>query len=410
MPASDSTPSSLWRNGPFLRLWSSSTISVLGDQVTFLALPWLVLQITHSPLQLGIVAALDMLPYTLFTLVAGVYIDRWDRRAVMLTADFVRFGTLASIPLAAAFDVLGMPQIYAVAFLAGSARVWYDLANYALLPSMVENSRLVEGNSKLEMSQGVSALLGPSLGGFLIKFLGAANAILADAFSFLISAAFLFSMAPHRAPRAPEERGWRAQLLAGLAYLFSRRILLESSLTTMALNLLFTSIQAVIVFYMQHELRLDAAATGTLFALAGVGPILVSVLAPRIMARLRLGQVIVASVFLVGILDAGLLVAPMLPIVPGFILAAVTQAAVFGLAILVRIALISYFQASIPGQLVARVNSATRLLSRLAIPIGALAGGIITQAFGVTWLIGFVCAGFVIEGIALLAFAELKRI
>jgi MFS family permease len=391
-------------------MWSASTVSVLGDQVTFLALPWLVLQITHSPLQLGIVAALDMLPYTLFSLPAGVYIDRWDRRAVMLTADFVRFGTLASIPLAAAFDVLGMPQIYAVAFLAGSARVWYDVANYALLPSLVESSRLVDANSKLEMTQGVSALAGPSLGGFLIKFLGAANALLADALSFLASAVLLLGLGPRRAAQAPEERGWRAQLVAGLAYLFRRRILLESSVTTMGLNFLFTAIQAVIVFYMQHELRLDAAATGALFALAGVGPILFAVLAPRIMGRLRTGQVVAACILLVGILNFGLIVAPVLPRVPGFILAAVTQAAVFGLAILARIALISYFQASIPGHLLARVNSSIRLLSRSAIPLGALAGGIIAQTVGVTWLIGLVSAGFIIEAIALLAVTELKRI
>jgi MFS family permease len=383
---------------------------MVGDQITYLALPWLTLLLTHSPFQLGIVAALDMLPYTFFALPAGVYIDRWDRRAVMLIADVVRFVVLASVPLAAAVHLLGMPHIYAVAFIAGSARVWHEVASYALLPSLVGSSRLIEGNSRLEMSQGLAALVGPSMGGFLIKLFGAANALLADALSFLVSAAALLSIGPRRAATPPEERGWRAQLMAGLRFVFGRRILLESGLTTMALNFFFTAIQAVIVFYMQHELHLDAAQTGALFALAGIGPIAFALLASRISHRIRLGQLIVLSILAMGLLTSFLIIAPQLPRLLGFGLVALSQALVFGLAILFRIAVISYFQAYIPGHLLARVNSSVRLLSRSAIPLGALFGGVVAQAVGVAWLIALVSVFMVLESVILQAVGELKKV
>jgi MFS family permease len=177
-----------------MRVWTGSFISGTGDEITLLALPWLMLQITHSPFQLGIVAALQNLPFLLLTLIAGVYADRWDRRRIMLSADILRFASLVTIPIAALFGVLTVLQIYVVAFLAGTGRVWFDVAHYALLPGIVEREQLVDANSKFQTSDGVSVLLGPSIGGFLIKLAGAANAIALDAVSFLVSATAIFTL------------------------------------------------------------------------------------------------------------------------------------------------------------------------------------------------------------------------
>jgi MFS family permease len=403
------TPS-LWRHGAFMRVWAGSTISGVGDQITGLALPWLVLLLTHSPVQLGIVVGLQNLPFLLFTLIAGVYADRWDRRVIMLTCDVVRFVALATIPLAAAAHNLTMAQIYAVAFITGTGRVWFDVAHYALLPGILAEAQLVDGNSKFFASEGASNLVGPSLGGFLIKLFGAANAILADAFSFLVSAVAIVSLPSLRASEAPAERGWRAQLAAGFRYLFGHRIILENALFLLVFLLFQTMVQAVYVFYAQHELHLDAALTGILFALAGLGPIIVAPLAPRIRRRLRMGQILVLVTSLSWIMIAILDVAPLFPKPVALVVVGLTGALDYGLGTLWNVVTISYRQAVIPSQLMSRVNSALRFISWGVIPIASVLGGLLTQTIGIRWLIAISAAGLFGMFVAMARFSEIRRV
>ncbi len=401
---------SLWRHGAFMRVWAGSTISGVGDQITGLALPWLVLLLTHSPVQLGIVVGLQNLPFLLFTLIAGVYADRWDRRVIMLTCDVVRFVALATIPLAAALHNLTMGQIYAVAFITGTGRVWFDVAHYALLPGILAEAQLVDGNSKFFASEGASNLVGPSLGGFLIKLFGAANAILADAFSFLVSAIAIVSLPSLRASKPPAERGWRAQLAAGFRYLFGHRIILENALFLFVFLLFQMMVQAVYVFYAQHELHLDAALTGILFALAGLGPIIISPLAPRIRRRLRMGQILVLVTSLSWIMMAVLDIAPLFPKLVALVVVGLTGALDYGLGTLWNVVTISYRQSVIPSQLMSRVNSALRFISWGVIPIASVLGGLLTQTIGIRWLIAISAAGLFAMFIILARFSEIRKV
>lgn len=401
---------SLWRHGPFMRVWAGSTISKVGDQVTFLALPWLVLQLTHSPVQLGIVVGLENLPFLLFTLIAGVYADRWDRRTIMVTCDMLRFVALASIPGAAAAHHLTMAQIYAVAAIAGTGRVWFDVAQYALLPGILAEAQLVDGNSKVFASEGASNLVGPSLGGFLIKLLGAANAILADAFSFLVSAVAIVSLPSLRASAAVAERGWRAQLAAGFRYLFAHRVILENALFLTVFLLFQTMIQAVYVFYAQHELHLDAALTGIMFALAGIGPLVISPLAPRIRRRFRMGQILVSVSSVSWMTIAALDIAPLFPKLVALVIVGLTGALDYGLGTLWNVVTISYRQSVIPGQLMSRVNSTLRFISWGIIPLASVLGGILTQTIGIRWVIAISTAGLFGMFVTMARFSEIRKI
>jgi MFS family permease len=401
---------SLWRRGPFMRVWAGSTISQVGDQITSLALPWLVLQLTHSPAQLGIVVGLQNLPFLLFTLIAGVYADRWDRRSIMLTCDLVRFIALATIPLAAAVHGLTLVQIYAVAFVTGTGRVWFDVAHYALLPGILTEAQLVDGNSKFFASEGASNLVGPSLGGFLIKLFGAANAMLADAFSFLVSAAAIVSLPSLRASDAPAERGWRSQLAAGFRYLFGNRIILENALFLSMFLLFQMMIQAVYVFYAQHELHLDAALTGILFAVAGAGPIIISPLAPRIRRRFRMGQILVFVSFFAWITLAILDIAPLFPKLVALAVVGVTGALDYGLGTLWNVVTISYRQSVIPSQLMSRVNSALRFISWGVIPVSSILGGLLTQTIGIRWVIAIAAAGIFLMWVLMARFSEIRKV
>jgi MFS family permease len=385
-------------------------ISGTGDEITLLALPWLVLQLTHSPFQLGIVASLQHLPFLLFTLIAGVYADRWDRRRIMLGADLLRFAALATIPIAALLGGLTIVQIYVVAFMAGTGRVWFEVAHYALLPGIVEQDQLVDANSKFQITDGVGVFLGPSIGGFLIKLAGAANAVAVDAVSFLASAVAIFTLPSLRAAQSPEERGWRAQLAGGLRYLVQQRPIFENALALMAMLFFMTMVDAVFVFYAQHELHLDAALTGLVLAAAGLGPIVFGSLAPQVRRRLRTGQVMVTAAILAGPLLAVLDVAVLVPKPFAIALAGGAMAVSFGMAALWNVATLSYRQAVIPGHLMSRVNSSLRFIAWGTMPIAAFIGGLLSQTIGVRWLIAISAAGLMLVGAGLATVSEIRRL
>jgi MFS family permease len=397
------------RDGAFLRFWAGSSISTVGNQVTILALPWLVLQLTQSPFQLGIVGALEFVPFLLFGLIVGVYADRWDRRRILLVADLVRFVMLASVPLAAFFNALTLAQLYLVAFIAGTARVWFEVAHYSLVPALVSPARTVEANSSLEVTEGVSSLVGPALGGLLIKVLGAANALLADALSFLLAAAAWFSLGP-RPSEALAEVGWRAQLMAGLRFVRHHRVILENTLSALVLNIVFAAVTTVFVFYAQHELHFDAARTGLALGLAGIGPIAVATLAPVLRRRFRLGRLLLAELLVTGPLLALLDLAPILPVAPALLLVAASLGLSGGGAILGRILLRSYVQAAVPAPLLGRVNASIRVVAWGGVPVGALFGGTLTQVIGVRWLIALAAAVALVLFLAFALASETKRI
>jgi MFS family permease len=393
-----------------MRVWAGSIISGTGDEITLLALPWLVLQLTHSPFQLGIVAGLQHLPFLLFTLIAGVYADRWDRRRIMLGADLLRFASLATIPIAALFGALTIVQIYVIAFLAGTGRVWFEVAHYALLPGIVEPDQLVDANSKFQVTDGVSVLLGPSIGGFLIKLAGAASAIAIDALSFLVSAATIFTLPSLRAAQSPEERGWRAQLVGGLRYLVQHRPIFENALALMALLFFITMVDAVFVFYAQHELHLDAALTGIVLGAAGLGPIIFGSLAPRISRSFRIGQLMVSAAISVGPLLAVMDLALILPRPLAIALVGASVALSFGMVTLWNVATLSYRQTVIPGHLMSRVNSSLRFIAWGTMPIAAFVGGLLAQAIGVRWLIAISAVGLTVVGAALAPLSAIRRL
>ena len=141
---------------------------------------------------MGLLTAAELMPHLLFSLAAGVWIERQrTRRRLMIVADLVRFGLLVSVPLAAAFDLLSFPQLYAVGFAAGTCAVLFDISWATLFVSVVPRRDVVEANSKLSISRALSYVAGPSLAGVLVQALTAPVTLLVDAFSFLASALFL---------------------------------------------------------------------------------------------------------------------------------------------------------------------------------------------------------------------------
>ncbi len=225
----DSQPRPLWRNRDFLLLWSGQTISVLGTNISTLALPLLVLVLTHSPALAGLLTAMRLLPYLLFSLPAGALIDRWDRKAVMIRCDIVRWLALGSVPLAFASGYLTVAQLYIVAFIEGTAYVLFSLAQISALPRVVSPTHLPRAYALDTTTEYVGSLLGPGLGGLIISLArtiasGAVLAYLADSISYLASViSLLFIRVPFQAERAVTGRpALHKEIAEGLRFLWQQ--------------------------------------------------------------------------------------------------------------------------------------------------------------------------------------------
>ena len=195
----------LWRHRDFLKLWSAETISQFGCAVDDLAIGFVAIVVLDaSAFEVALLGTLKFLPFILFTLPAGVWVDRLRRRPILIAGDFGRAALLATIPIAYVADALTIWQLYTVVFLTGICTVFFDVAYQSYLPSLVERDQIIDGNSKLEISRSAAQMGGPGLAGALVEILTAPYAVLVDAISFLGSGLFLLGI------RKPEEAPVRA--------------------------------------------------------------------------------------------------------------------------------------------------------------------------------------------------------
>jgi MFS family permease len=233
----------LLRQRVFRLYWSAQSISMLGDQITGIALPLVgVITLNASPAQMGVLTALVWAPNIVLGLHAGALADRWGRRRwVMMAADVGRALLLASVPAAAAFDALSMAQLYAVAFAVGSLSVFFNVSDSTLFVCVVERDDYLDANSLVYGSRAATFMAGPSLGGILIQALSAPAALLVDAVSFLMSAGFLSRIAPVEPEPQPSEPG---HLTAGVRFIRRTPVLfyeLASVATVNFFNLAFSA-------------------------------------------------------------------------------------------------------------------------------------------------------------------------
>jgi MFS family permease len=370
-------PGGLWRHRDFRNLWTAETISVFGSQFTALALPLAaVLLLDASPFAVSALVVIEFLPFVLFALPAGVWVDRMRRKPILVTGDLARAALLGSLPLAYAFDALTLPHLYVVAFLVGICTVFFDVAYQSYLPSLVEREQLVEGNSKLEVSRSVAQLAGPGTAGTIVSALSAPIAILFDAISFFVSALFLFTIRTHETlpERAAEEKrpSMFADAREGLGFVLRNRYLRAISICTATSNFFWSMGGAILVVYAVRELDMSAAALGLAFSLGNVGPLLAALTTNKISGRLGVGPTILTSslVFSVAMLPVPL--ATSANPVPFLV---VSAAAGGFAAVVYNITQLSFRQAICPPGMQGRMNAVIRFMVWGTMPIGALLGG-----------------------------------
>jgi MFS family permease len=372
----------LWRHSDFLRLWGASTISQLGSQVTLLALPLAaVLVLDASAFQVALLTTFDFLPFLLFGLPAGVWVDRLARRPVVIATDVGRAVALLTIPLAYALDVLTLGQLYAVGFTVGVLTVFFELAHTSYLPSLVQREQLIDGNSKLEVSRSGAYIAGPGLGGVLVGFLTAPGAIVVDAASFIASAVLVLRIRAREqwAASAGVRTGLRRELGEGLRYVARNRYLWPIASCTAVLNLFWNAAFAVYFVFLARELDLSAAVIGLVLTLGNVGWLAGALVAGRVTERLGVGWTLAGSAFLFGPSGVLIALAPESEPLP-FLIAAQALGSFAG--VLYNITSMTLRQSVTPERLQGRTVGAIRTVVWGVTPLGALLGGALASVVG----------------------------
>lgn len=374
----------LWRHHDFLKLWGGQTVSLIGSQVTFLALPLLAaLTLDATPTELGVLLAAETAPVFFFGLVAGVWADRVRRRPILIAADLGRGVLLLAIPLAAWGGVLRIELLYAVSLLVGTLTVFFDVSYEAFLPAIVRRDQLLEGNSKLETSFSTAELAGPGIGGWLVALVGAPLPILLDAASFLVSAVALGAIrAREPAPASPAERAHlRREIGEGMRALLGHPLLRPMMGLGTTANLLSELRHVVLILFATRELGLGPGLIGLVFALGSVGGLLGAALTDRLTDRFPIGRVLLGSALGMSVSFVVVALAGGSPPVATAVLAAAlfvdALAQTIG-AVTVR----STRQAVTPAHLLGRVGGSSRFLTWGLLPLGALLGGALGQAIG----------------------------
>ena len=374
---------SLWRNRDFLKLWTGETVSEFGSQVTQFAMPLAAALTLHAtPVQMGVLSALQMLPFLLISLPAGVWVDRIRRRPILIAGDLVRAVTLLGVPLAGITGHLSMPLLYAVSLVTGAATVFFDVSYQSYMPALVERDRLIEGNSKMELSRSAAQFGGPGIGGVLVGLFGAAEAILVDALSFFFSAAMLLLVRKAEPAPAPAHarRHMIEEMREGLGVILGNRVLRSIAATTATSNLFGSISFATLILFATRELRLDAIRIGLAFALANLGAMAGAVVAGRMSTRIGLGNTLMVAIF------AGSLANLLVPVaVPSTAMALLFASMFFGTAgsTVYNINQVSLRQSITPDRLQGRMNASMRFIVWGVFPIGSLIGGVLGAVIGI---------------------------
>jgi MFS family permease len=367
----------LWSHPDFVKLWTGQTISEFGSQISQLAIPLLAAVSLHaSPFEFSLLGVLGFLPFILFALPAGVWVDSLRRRQILIAGDAARAVLLALIPVVGAIDALRMWQLLVLQFVIGVFTVFFDVAYQSYLPALIEREHLVDGNSKLQLTVSVSQVAGPSVSGILIGAITAPYAIVVDAVSFVASAVFMLRMrhrenVPDRSSGEPHPKMW-PQVKEGLNWVVRHPWLRSIAACTGTSNFFSSLAFAIVILYMVRTLHLSAFEIGLVFAVGSAGSIAAALVTARLNKRIGVGPTIVAGIAVSSVAALGYPLAPVSFPLPLLMLAN----AGFGFgALAYNITQVSLRQAITPERLQGRMNAAMRWIVWGTIPLGTLLGG-----------------------------------
>jgi MFS family permease len=383
---------SLLQHADFRRLWAAETVSQVGTQVTLLALPVVAVTVLDAtPLQMGLLTALETAAFLVIGLPAGAWVDRWRRRRVLVVADLVRAGVLATLPVAYLLDVLGLAQLFVVAAVTGTATVFFDVAYQSYLPALVDRDQLVDGNGKLEASRAVAQVAGPGATGVLLRVLGAPLLIAVDAASYLVSALLIGRIrtsdaVPDRATRRP----LRTEIAEGLGFVVRHPLLRRIVACTGTGNLFGSITSTLLVLFALRELGLSEATLGLALSAGAVGGLLGAATAARFARWVGEGRAIPLSALTLVPFTA---LTPLADLGAPVVLLVVSMFGFSWSVVVYNVTQVSFRQRLCPPGLLGRMNASVRFIVFGTMPVGGLLGGVLGTWLGVVPALWVAAAG-----------------
>lgn len=387
--------------GPrYVRLWTASAVSNLGDGIDATALPLVAATLTRDPLLFSGLAVAMRLPWLLFALQAGALADRLDRKRLMGYVNLVRAVLVAGLATAVLLDAASIWLLYTIGFALGMAETLFDNASQAILPALVPRTALERANGRLFAAEiTANQFVGPPLGGLLFA-VAAALPIFVDAGTFLVSGLLVLSISGVYVAARPQDRPrppMRTEIAEGVRWLWNHRVLRALGLMLGLSNMLGMMIFAIFPLFVLEVVGLGPVGLGVLFAVNAVGSVIGSLLAGRIVNRFGRARTLIAAAVVFAVA----------PVAQGATSSAVVVGASGALfsfgAIVWNVITVSLRQTIIPDGLLGRVNAVYRFLGWGAMPIGSLLGGLLAASFGLR------APFFVAGAIQLLALAPFLR-
>jgi len=384
--------SPLWQNTAFVRVWGAATISIFGSLVTRIALPLAaILVLGAGAFEVAVLRSLELGAALLVGLVAGAWVDRLRRRPVLIWADLGRAALLASIPGAFAFGILTYWQLLAVSGLAAVLTTFFDAADNAYLPTIVERERLVDANAALAASGSASEFMAFGVSGFLVQLLTAPLAIAVDALSFVGSAVLLGSITREEGPPPPkaDREPVLDEIRDGLRLVIHDPVLRAFAGAQMALSALWGIFGATWFLFVLDELALDPWVLGVVAGVGGFSSFIGAIVASRATRRWGIGPVAIWAMVLSAIGNAFIPLAPAgLPLLAVGCL--VVQQLVADSAVTVYdITEVSVRQTMVRDRVLGRVASTFQVASGLAQLVATLGAGLLAEEIGLratAWL------------------------
>jgi MFS family permease len=393
-------PNDLLRQATYRRLWTSILISSFGGQVTMLALPLTAAILLHAtPTQMGMLTAMEILPFVLFSLPSGVWLDRVRKLPVYVFGESMLAIVVATVPLAWWMGWLSMTWLYVVGFVIGTVATTAGSAAQIVLTQVVARERLVEAHAKNALATSGAEVAGPGFAGALIKLVGAPVALLVDAVLLLVSAGILRGIVVHEERRPRHDAHFWRDLRAGVRFVARHRLLVSLAVAVGVWQMCHNAAIVVQILFATRTLGMSEQAVGLSYMAMGAGTIVASVFGSRISRRFGPGPCLVLGFAVCG---AGWLMLSLAPANAFGVAAFALMLLMFSAgAVLIFINFLSLRQAVTPEPLLGRMTSTMRWLILLPAGPGALFGGWLGEHLGLRASLGF--AGVTALLLALLA-------
>ncbi len=374
-------PGDLLRDRLYRRLWLSILISSFGGQITMLALPLtaaVLLQAT--PTQMGLLTAMELAPFVLFSLPSGVWLDRVRKLPVYVGGELAIAVVLVSVPAVWALGMLNIGYLYGVAFVIGCIFVVAGTAAQIVLTQVVPRERLVEAHAKNALAGSAAEVAGPGVAGVLIRLVGAPVALLADALLLLASVLILRGLDVRESATSKSSHSFWPALKEGLRFVATLRLLLVLALLVGIWQMCHQTAMVVQILFATRELGLNERQVGLCYVGLGIGTVVAGALGPRISVRIGVGPCLLWGFAICGV---GWLQLAFAPANAWGVASFVLMLVCFGLgAVLIFINFLALRQAVTPEPLLGRMTSTLRWLILLPALPGALLGGWLGEHLG----------------------------